>query len=158
MASAYRQRHSFQIYFYLQNYVGSKGRLDTTLEFYAAGTHDPANQVFVTRIEYRKAKMSPSGWFLTTLSLSGHADIYVTVPRFLRRKITNVSTGDHPVVRTTLIIGDVNGDNVVDMKDYNLVKAKLGILTTETVDVDGDGKVTQHDLDLITANMDIRGD
>ena len=78
--------------------------------------------------------------------------------RFLRKKIVNKSTLNSPIITDLCTCGDVNGDNVVDILDYLLVLRSMGRYVTDNRDLDGDGRVTQKDLDIVIKNFGLRGD
>ncbi len=56
------------------------------------------------------------------------------------------------------ILGDVNGDGKVDMKDVGIVAKAFGATPSNprwdpTADLDGDGKIDMKDIAIVAANF-----
>jgi hypothetical protein len=56
----------------------------------------------------------------------------------------------------TLLGGDVNGDNLIDIRDLSYVAYHLGGPDAQA-DINGDGKVDILDLTMIAGNFGIKG-
>lgn len=139
----------------LQYYLGSRTRLNALAEIFVVGQDRPDFEP----IETKQGPLTVAGYFIANVSSRGTFDVFVTVPRFLRKRVPNVSIiSTRPVSTGTMYCGDVNGDNVINATDLNLVRQALGRYTTATVDLDGDGRVTSRDLSIVQANMGRVGD
>ncbi|MCS6775218.1 MAG: dockerin type I domain-containing protein [Chloroherpetonaceae bacterium] len=139
----------------LQYYRGSRSRLNAVVQIYVPGqtpdTFPP--------IEVKRGPLTTAGYFIQRVSSRGTFDIYITVPRFLRKRVPQVSIiSGNPVSTGTMYCGDVNGDNVIDDTDVELVRQAMGRFNTGTVDLDGDGRVTSRDLSIVQQNLGRQGD
>lgn len=104
----------------------------------------------------------------------GTYDIYITVKGFLRKKFSNIAFVDHICsgLNATLTNGDANHDNAVNLLDYSLVSANMGLDETSTTwdrmdenfnrprdcDLNGDGEVNLADYAIVTTNYNQEGD
>lgn len=139
----------------LQYYRGSKSRLNALTEIFIVGQDKPA----FDPIEVKQGPLTVAGYFVANVSSRGTFDVYITVPRFLRKLVPNVSIiSTRPVSTGTMFCGDVNGDNAINGTDLNLVQQALGRYTTAAVDLDGDGRVTARDLSIVQTNQGRQGD
>ena len=128
----------------LQEYRGDRTKLKATIEVYVPNTN--------IRVENRTVNLSPAGYINTTVSAEGTYDVRIRIPGFLSLLIHSYSTASTYV--TDLIrAGDVNGNNAVDTGDLFAVQTRLNQYWTGPEDVDGDGRVTTHDLMLVQKNQ-----
>lgn len=95
---------------------------------------------------------------------SSDYDIGVKGSKWLRKTIpTDLTAGDVSGFNYTLLTGDVNDDNVVDINDllllimhYNQVAPSIGYLYA--ADLNNDGSVDINDLLLLIGNYNVMGD
>lgn len=91
-------------------------------------------------------------------------DVSFKLPRFLRKTVSiNASGGDVNLGPTSLYFGDLNGDNLVDLRDYNFVRASIGSVPGKrtwnpAADLNGDLAVNTLDLMMIKPNLGRAGD
>lgn len=148
----------------LQYWLGDKTKLTVKVDLYRAGQvvlpDTPGNlpRLYTPPAESRSGSLTAFGYFNTNISSVGAYDMYISVPRFLRKKIFNKLTNDIPVITDQLINGDVNGDNTIDILDYRLVLRALGARLTDNRDLDGDNRVTVRDLNIVIKNFGLTGD
>ncbi len=137
----------------LQSYRGAKSGIRVLVEVRRPGALNTDLPV-----ETHTATMLANGTFDVQFSTRGHYDIYLTIPRFLRKKIADVVTTTSPSLSPLMINGDANSDNVVSAADVAAITAALGRYTNSTLDLDGDGKVTSNDVVIASGNSGKRGD
>jgi len=95
---------------------------------------------------------------------AGDYELLVKSSGFLRKKVAftqGASTVDLGTV--TLINGDINGDNVVSVFDYDALSAAFDSVPGDAnwnpaADLDGDLAVTVFDYDILSQNFDRQGD
>lgn len=121
------------------------------------------------------SEVSPDGLLYAGTNLAtGSYDIYVRVKGFLRKKFDNVGidNGFYSGLSATLLNGDINGDNTVDIGDYALISTNYNLTESDTTwtridenfvapkdcDVNGDGSVDVGDYAIVSANFDQEGD
>ena len=97
---------------------------------------------------------------LGTSVVPGNYLVKVKTPQFLRESfsgITSLGRGTNNLPTVTFISGDVNGDNVLNILDYNFILGCYSDLTPAkacdavqklNTDLDDDGKVNQRDYNL----------
>jgi len=51
------------------------------------------------------------------------------------------------------LVGDINGDCVVDMMDFNILRANFGQTAPNSADINGDGTVDMMDFNILRANF-----
>lgn len=141
----------FNLYPKLEYWRGAKSKLNTMVEFFHAYQRSP-------RAEVRFGNLTAGGWFQQYISSYGNYDIYVTIPRFLRKKVPQQLTYDLQIYTGLMYCGDVDGDNKVTARDVLLVERAMGQYTQSTVDLDGDGIVTIRDLNIALRNLGRVGD
>jgi hypothetical protein len=133
------------IYAYLEGYRGNRAKLKAQVEFYRAGT----NQL----IEVHSGNLTPAGWFTTTLSYNGTADMRVRVPGFLSVKMNSIVTSNGTFNTPKMYAGDTDQDNSITQADVAAVQSLLGRFSRTSADIDGDGSVTINDLKLVQGNL-----
>ena len=92
------------------------------------------------------------------LNLSNDQQIIIKLPKALAFTV-NYYTGTNRYL-VGLRVGDVNGDNIIDEQDEELVTSNL-FNSNDVADVDMDGEITAHDLSLTRSNRAVgvpRGD
>lgn len=101
--------------------------------------------------------------------LSGNHDVIVSRKGCLRKKVSEISLTPNQLTNATftLVLGDVNGDNVINSTDSAAVSARIGAtsadpywfdpgtggLSAYDCDVDEDGAVDAEDLDIVMDNL-----
>ena len=106
------------------------------------------------RVGYYRTELTglPAGQTYTVkFTGTGYKPFQTTVDLTGCSKHLIIGTGDG-----TFSLGDVNGDNTVDVKDLNAMKAELGG-SSPVFDLNGDGKVDVTDLSYINYNRENAG-
>jgi hypothetical protein len=68
-----------------------------------------------------------------------------------------INTGTNNVDLGTLVSGDADGDNTVDIVDFSIFRSKFGT-STAAPDFNGDGLVNIYDFSLLRTNFGRAGD
>jgi hypothetical protein len=105
---------------------------------------------------------------------NGTYDIYLRVRGFLWKKFNDVVVTDNRLsgLNATLVNGDIDGDNSIDIGDYSLISDNLGLdessttwtrmnekfVTPQDCDLNGDGVVDVGDYAIVSANFNMAGD
>jgi uncharacterized repeat protein (TIGR03803 family) len=90
--------------------------------------------------------------------------VAVKGPKWLQRDVHNVVVnGPVTGVSATLLPGDANGDNVVDMNDFDILAVTYGLSTGQAgfntnADFNCDGVVDLSDFDLLAIDFGMTGD
>jgi hypothetical protein len=84
--------------------------------------------------------------------------VLVSIDGFLHRRLRNQIIKTNVTLRPSLLNGDVDRDNSVTSFDRQQAQFKINQFTTGPEDSDGDGKVTQNDLTIISGNIGQVGD
>lgn len=132
----------------LQSYVGSRTKLTANIQVFQGAA----------LVQNLNLPLNASGQVKFTLPSIGTYDILISVPGFLHKRLKNQLINADITLSPTLLNGDVNHDNLVSNLDLTQAQRKLGQFTTGPEDVDGDGQVTQNDLNIITRNLGQIGD
>jgi len=97
--------------------------------------------------------------------LVGTYDVTYKASHWLRKKLGSVfiSSGGASDLTATLINGDCNGDNRVNLSDYSVLNAAFGSRTGDVkynanADLNGDGRVNLSDRSILNVNNGKRGD
>lgn len=115
-------------------------------------------------------KRGPGGNFTGTVDVvnsitSGTYDIKVKAAKYLRKLIRNVQiTQDttNRISQTTLVLGDINGDNRINISDYNILidcfgeragSQKCGNNNKDLADLDDNGRVDGVDYNLFLRSL-----
>lgn len=104
-----------------------------------------------------------TGTFQFNTGLFGPYDVVIEGPSFLRKVVSGVNLTAFTNVATTLINGDINGDNAIGTADFNALRAAWGALPTDpnwnpNADLNGDGVVGTTDFNLLRSNWGLIGD
>ena len=104
-----------------------------------------------------------TGNFTVATSLFGPYDIAIEGPGFLRRVVPGVNITAFATLSTTLINGDINGDNLIGTADFNALRAAWGSTPSSSnwnplADLNGDGFVGTADFNLLRSNWGTAGD
>jgi hypothetical protein len=104
-----------------------------------------------------------TGSFQFNTSLYGLYDVVIEGPSFLRRVVPNVNITAFSTVSTSLINGDINGDNVIGTADFNALRLAFGSSPSSpnwnpAADLNGDGVVGTADFNILRANFGLSGD
>ncbi len=157
----------------LQYYRGNKSRLKATVELYHPriqygpnanqkltpdGTAKQPFKLLNAATELRTGFLSGAGFFNQNISSEGTFDVLITVPRYLRKRVRVQFTNNQPVILASMICGDVDGDNQVTGADANAIAQAIGLPSSSTLDLDGDGIITVRDFNIAVVNLGKKGD
>lgn len=98
--------------------------------------------------------------------VTGSYGITLKTPSFLKKTVTGISVvrGQQVPVLLSLIAGDVNNDDTLNMLDYNAIVSCLSVLTQpvsctntqqQAADLNDDGKVDQTDYNLFLREISV---
>lgn len=132
----------------LAQYLGDPANVRLT--FNVREAHQGWNMGAVT------AYPNSGGRFMVMLP-DGVFDVTVSAPTFLRKLIAGLDTSGAGVegLQISLLGGDADGDNDVDFSDVAKVMYFFG---KQTSDLNGDGVMDLHDLNLVLTNLGLHGD
>ena len=104
-----------------------------------------------------------TGTFQITSTLFGPYDVVIEGGSFLRRVVPGVNITAFSTVSTNLINGDINGDNVIGITDFNALRAAWGAIPASAnwnpaADLDGNGVIGIGDFNILRANWGAIGD
>lgn len=150
----------------LSGYQGEESK-EVFLSFY--------NSTSTEVLHHGRTTIPPNGVLYFGCPLEdGTYDIYITVKGFLRKKFDNVAfaNGTFSGTNATLLNGDINGDNTIDVGDYALISEYLNMndgdstwtrmganfLCAKDCDLNGDGVVDVGDYAIVSANYNLEGD
>lgn len=102
--------------------------------------------------------LNGSAGYSANVNDPGLYNLKYSAPRFLIKRFSSVTLLGNVVVNLSLILGDVNGDNVIDDTDLALVLERFGDSTGDPVDLNGDGIVDDTDLAIVLENFGTSGD
>ena len=141
----------------LEKYEGDATGIMATVELRQPGTR--------TVVETLNLPLLSPGALYFTTARRGTFDVSVKGGTFLRKTFANVSVGANgaSLPTVTLTNGDADGDNVVNAGDVAIVSRALGSVAggarwDARADLNGDGRVSQADYDIVLANFRQRGD
>jgi hypothetical protein len=94
---------------------------------------------------------------------TGNVDIAVRAPGFLTRVISGVNLQLNTPLDVELLNGDVNGDNLVNRRDWSAVEFQQGRRSGDPkfnprADLNGDGRVNDADIVIVKTNFGRSGD
>lgn len=148
---------------------GYEGERDLILD--AVYCNSAGTQVISTG----QCDIGPDGkFFLGWVHPNGTYDIFVRVRGFLWKKFNDVVVSDGKLsgLNATLVNGDIDGDNTIDIGDYALISDNLGLdessttwtrmnekfVTPQDCDINGDGVVDVGDYAIVSTNFNMAGD
>ena len=104
-----------------------------------------------------------TGSFQFATSIFGPNDVVIEGASYLRRVFPAVNITAFSAVSTTLINGDINGDNVIGIGDFNALRAAWGALPANSnwnanADLDGNGVIGIGDFNILRSNWGAIGD
>lgn len=115
---------------------------------------------------------SQSGMFKGTVNLgvisSGTYTIKVKTDRYLRKLISGVQNlveGLNQMPQTTMVVGDINGDNKLNIADYNIIvtcfgnkanSSSCGAVNKQAADLNDDGKISDPDYKLFIDSLSVQ--
>lgn len=104
-----------------------------------------------------------TGSFQFDTNLYGPYDVAIEGPSFLRRVVAGVNITAFTNISTSLINGDINGDNVIGTQDFNALRAAWGAVPSSSnwnanADLNGDGVVGVADFNILRGNWGAIGD
>jgi hypothetical protein len=142
----------------LNNYSASPGGVPALIQFYERGTSN--------LLDTRSATLDTSGHFTVRTQLApGAYDVYIKASHWLRRKAPDQTlTGTGMTGLTcSLANGDVNGDNLVSLGDFNRLRSAFGSSSgagnwNPDADLNGDGTVSVGDFIILRNNFGQSGD
>jgi subtilase family serine protease len=108
--------------------------------------------------------LDSTGAFTLSGIPSGAYTIAIKGPKWLQRDVTGVNvTGTTSGVSATLLPGDDNGDNVVDLNDFSILAAAFGTAEGQAgynvnADFNCDGVIDLNDFSLLAADFGLAGD
>jgi subtilisin family serine protease len=118
----------------------------------------------VTVLETNNISMTGlTGSFQVTSNLFGAHDIVIEGASFLRRVVPAINVTAFTTVSTSMINGDINGDNVIGTADFNAMRTAFGSNSSSgnwnpNADLNGDGVVGTADFNILRANFGQIGD
>jgi hypothetical protein len=132
----------------LQNWTASTLYVPVRVEVRAVGSTTP--------IASQDVLLDENGDFqLATTLPAGTYDVTVAGSHWLRGKISGqaISSTGASGLSFSLLNGDINGDNVVSIGDFNRLRAVFGTNTTGPEDLNGDGMVSIVDFNILRSSF-----
>jgi hypothetical protein len=109
--------------------------------------------------------LSSTGTFSLAAIPNGTYTVHIKGAKWLAKNVTGVVVKNGAVsgVNATLLPGDANGDNVVNLADFDILAAAYGTSTGESAfntdaDFNCDGVIDLTDFDLLAADYGLSGD
>lgn len=142
----------------LQDFSGDRTLVDLTLEIRTPGT--------TTVIQSLSFRLNASGGFRVLANVApGTYDLAIKGGTWLRKVLRNVAVGAGGVsgLSFSLLNGDCNGDNVINLADLNLISAAWRSQPGSSnwdprADLNGDLRVNLLDRNIVSKNWRLRGD
>lgn len=138
----------------LLNYAGPMPSV--TVEIRNPGSTVPLNTLTVVP--------AADGSFAFTAPTAGTYDIAFKASHWLRRVVANVVVDSNGAagVNASLLNGDVNGDNVISIGDFNQLRSAFGSTSASgnwnpNADLNGDGNVSIGDFNILRSNFGASG-
>lgn len=151
-----------------QDFLGSAAPRTASIKFMNPGTQ--------TMVHAQLVSIGGGGpkSYQIFVPISGTFDVYVKGSNWLQKRIPNVSVGPLGVtgLSFSLVNGDINGDNAVDLMDFDVFSEYYDKTSSDAdwtvvgangsrpidADLDGDNAVTLLDFDVFSKNFDASGD
>jgi hypothetical protein len=138
----------------LEGFLGDITQQPIEVQLRAPGTHTVVEELFTF--------VNANGAYSFQTSQVGQFDVVFKAERHLADKVPNVTISTLPAtgVNPSLLAGDVNDDNVVDLADFLILAANYEVtpLLDPRGDVNWDGACDLADFLLLAANYDAAGD
>ncbi|MEM7801853.1 MAG: dockerin type I domain-containing protein, partial [Chloroflexota bacterium] len=105
-----------------------------------------------------------SGQFLMNGLMSGSYQIAIKAPFTLQMvQAVTLTSGSTPVNFGTLLSGDTNGDNGVNLLDFSILSVTFNLAEGDLgydsrADFNGDGEVTALDFSILASNFNVTGE
>lgn len=140
----------------LQDYVGTPVPVTFTLT--------PTNGGPSTTVP--GVNLGAGGTFQFTTTVRGNYEVYAKASHWLRKKrigAVDITASGVSGLTFSLINGDINGDNVIDIGDFAIFSAAYGTVPGDAgwnplADLNGDDEVDMGDFAILSANFDTQGD
>jgi len=142
----------------LQDYDGDVADVPVVIEIRLPGT--------TTVLQRQTVAVNSSGSFTMVSALTGTFDVAAKASHWLRRTMSNVVLSGRGFVsgpNFSLINGDVNGDNVIDLADLSGISAAWHSTPGSSnwnpnADLTGQGTVNLEDWNVVAKNWRMSGD
>jgi hypothetical protein len=111
----------------------------------------------------RTALVSPDGYFSFDDLPSQEYQVYMMTPIHLTARVyVNASEGRAEVLNATLLAGDINSDNSIDVLDLDILVQAFDLIPEDSAwnpyaDLNGDERIDGLDLDILRRNFDRYG-
>ncbi|MBI1334374.1 MAG: S8 family serine peptidase [Armatimonadetes bacterium] len=104
-----------------------------------------------------------TGTFSFQTDKFGMYDVVIEGPSYLRRVIPGVNVTAFTTVSTSLVNGDIDGNNVIGTADFNAMRAAWGAVPSSSnwnpnADLNGDGVIGVADFNILRSNWGALGD
>lgn len=135
-------------------WIGSVAGVPVLISIYSPGGKTP--------IETHWTTLDDTGEFWVSTDLTGVYDIAAKASHWLRQRVNGVGI-NQPGLSFWLTNGDVDGDNVISVFDYNVLSDAFDSSPGDPnwnpeADLDGDGSVTVYDYNILSVGFDRIGD
>jgi probable HAF family extracellular repeat protein len=142
----------------LQDFKGSPSSVQVTIQIRTAGT--------TTAVQTQTQYLNSDGTFEFASTLSGTYDVAIKASHWLREKLSSVVLSGKGVtggLSVSLINGDVNGDNTINLADLVAMAAAWRTTSSSSnwnvnADLNGDGVVNLADWMIAARNYRKTGD
>jgi hypothetical protein len=118
-----------------------------------------------TTLDSYTTSLDASGNFSVITSRIGTFDVAIKGAHWLRKVVANVTFNAQGAagVSPTLTNGDINGDNVISLSDFTLLRTAFGSTPSDpnwnaNADLNGDGAVSLSDFTILRAHFGAAGD
>lgn len=137
----------------LSNFDGNNSSIPVMVEVRRKGSNTITSTV---------ALQSDGSYSLTGIN-NGFYDIAFKASHWLQRTVNNVGVYEDTSLNVVLINGDVDGNNVIDAQDQDLLKKANGSTPDSrkwnpNADLNGDNKVNRLDKEILRENLGQSGD
>ena len=135
------------------------GRLDSseTTQTGVSGSDVLLGTVTLDRATSTLPVADPAGLFGISVTLGRDRTTYPDYVNFASLAGTDLDSSvvfDPVNYSATIVLqGDINGDCVVDMMDFNILRANFGQAAPNDADLNGDGTVDMMDFNILRANF-----
>ena len=141
----------------LQDFVGDATKVPVTVEIRLPGSTTP--------LESHVVYLDSSGAFSVATQLIGTFDVALKAPHWLRKRLSGVSVSVSGAagLNVSLINGDVNGDNNINLADAAAISVAWRTKPGDSkynpnADLNGDGSINVADVAIVAKNWRKTGD